>query len=258
MKNIQKIPSVPNEDFVRSKKGYIIKRCPYKGCLAVVDRMTDHLVRKHKLARKSYQLKRMQMKAEDVPSTCEVSGRKRQNINKHIKKRTNFETAISSEEEPVKVKVKKEQKITLNIKIEKEDIILISSEEGNSCEEMMSDTNCCEEMLSDKSCCEEMMSDKNCCKESSEEKSSEESSEENSSGDDSSEESSQSSMLVTEDSGEESDEPEYYFQQREIQQFIKHLQRPLHMKAHKDALQHACQVYLVWGKISKKRIILID
>ncbi|CAG2213102.1 unnamed protein product [Mytilus edulis] len=92
MKNIQKIPSVPNEDFIRSKKGYIIKRCPYKGCLAVVDRMTDHLVRKHKLARKSYQLKRMQMKAEDVPSTCEVSGRKRQNINKHIKKRTNFET----------------------------------------------------------------------------------------------------------------------------------------------------------------------
>ncbi|CAG2213103.1 unnamed protein product [Mytilus edulis] len=114
---------------------------------------------------------------------------------------------------------------------------------------MMSDTNCCEEMLSDKSC-EEMMSDKNCCKESSEEKSSEESSEENSSGDDSSEESSQSSMLVTEDSGEESDEPEYYFQQREIQQFIKHLQRPLYMKAHKDALQHACQVYLAAGTVT--------
>ncbi|VDI42942.1 Hypothetical predicted protein [Mytilus galloprovincialis] len=66
-----------------------------------------------------------------------------------------------------------------------------------------------------------------------------------------------SSMIITEDSGEESaeQEKEYFFQHKEIQQFIRYLQRPPYMKARKDALQHACQVYMVWGEVSKKRKI---
>ncbi|VDI06844.1 Hypothetical predicted protein [Mytilus galloprovincialis] len=237
MKNVHKISNLPNEDLIRSKKRYIIKRCPYKGCLAIVDRLTDHLVRKHKVARKSYQLKRLQKRTEGVPSICNVSGRKRQNIKKHIKEEDKIhDVVISSEDEPVQVKKEqidsKYQKITVNIRFEKKDIIEISSEE-NSCEENRSEENRCEENRSEENRREENSSEEN-------------SSEEHSSG---------SSMIITEDSGEESaeQEKEYYFQHKEIQQFIRYLQRPPYMKARKDALQHACQVYMVWGVLSKKR-----
>ena len=87
MKIVHKVPNIHKDDAIRSKKGYIIKGCPYKGCVAVVDRLTDHLVGKHNLVRKSFQIKRLLMKAESVPLSCDVS-RKRQNIKKAIQKRT--------------------------------------------------------------------------------------------------------------------------------------------------------------------------
>jgi len=49
-----------------SKKGYIVRVCPFKKCKATVERMRDHLVRKHKVANKSARLDALLTKATPV------------------------------------------------------------------------------------------------------------------------------------------------------------------------------------------------
>lgn len=131
LRDVHSIRHKKNEDLVKTKQGYIVRQCPYKKCNAIVDRITDHLVRTHHIPKQSLQLKRLRKQATPIGG-ADSHKRKRQSVTKVKKIKTEI-IVISSEDETNKNPTRKCTYSNTTTVIKKERVDSSDEEVGMDC-----------------------------------------------------------------------------------------------------------------------------
>lgn len=218
-----------------SRRGYVVKVCPIKNCDAVVQRLRDHLVRTHNLIKGSDRIKRLIKKAVPVTDQSErvVIERYKKNITRQIKREKTLMSKGIKIDEVIEISEDEE----IKVKTDKTEIILVDDSE----EEKAVEINMIQRKI-------------DWIKKDS--KDDDESEDEETTGTEGTDTTSNSMSSPTDEEISEDNETEskeLFFENAIIIKFIKMIQRPPEMKGRKEALQHACQAYKLWGFLSKDR-----